>query len=776
MHTYSKKVWSFKLSRLALAVAVAASSGAAFAATPAANQLPGQGAVDAQSPTKALGAVSIDTAKGTMTVPLKGNTVIDWGNGGTAINPSGVKGFNIGSKATVGFTGGSVLNIDQSGLPSGIFGHLNGTGSVFVANLSGVTVGPQAKINAGGVVGLLSNASVNGSKFNGQAGSISYGPTGRAVTVDAGSTVRGNSVFIAGGGQVNVDLTGITASGARGVTLQSGLSNLDQAASAHAANTMTMTGYTRAPVMVKAAGTVTNDGDPDHWVALKNGSFVDGSLINNGRLKSEGTLTVAMQGSHPTGGDFTNNATGIFSGHDVTAAGPIVNSGHFTATNLMAKGSSTGGLAPSVTNNAGASMDVTQLTTGAGMRNDGTFHANYATVHGDLVNNGGKADGGTFVVHKDLTATNEVTNNGDITVTGRATVGNPFPAGDALQNGTDGRFTAGYLVASQGQIDNQGTLIVNHSLTGAADNGMVTNTGYLRAGSITANSGLSNDGQIIDYGNLDATRPNVDSYSVNNGKGGHILTEGTLNTSGAVNNLGSFTINGRGQGRGTVDGNFWNRGTFTEGHGSLLITGGGLQNQAGTFRVPGTLTVSNQFTNGHGVALAAVNNAKGATLDVGTLNTVRPEGSTATGVGGVDNNGTLATTGNIYLAGDLTNGGKVTGAALVGQGNLTNLEKTGASVKLVHSLDLDGSLINQGGTVTTGGGVKLGGNLNSWGKVESAGYVTVAGNASNSGTVQSTGGSIRVDGTVANSGSLIAHGTVTSGRTDPIGGTVIEHK
>ena len=106
-----------------------------------------------------------------------GRAVIQWGGNtynaltGPNSESKNAGGFNVGKNATLVFTAnqsnGAILNIDNSGSPSEIFGQLIAndlagfTPSLYVANTNGIIVGPDANIAVPQGIGLI-GASMTG--------------------------------------------------------------------------------------------------------------------------------------------------------------------------------------------------------------------------------------------------------------------------------------------------------------------------------------------------------------------------------------------------------------------------------------------------------------------------------------------------------------------------------------------------------------------------------------------------------------------------------------
>jgi filamentous hemagglutinin family protein len=169
-------------------------AGCAYAATPAASQLPTGGVVKA-------GQASIASQGSRMDVVQTTNrAVIEW------------KTFDLGRDAQVNFTqpgaGSVVLNRVLDTQPSQIFGRLRANGQVFLSNPSGVYFSPTARVEVGGIV--ATSARIDDADFmNGRMRFDAAGTTGgivnegnlsaarRGYVALLGSTVRNDGVVVA---------------------------------------------------------------------------------------------------------------------------------------------------------------------------------------------------------------------------------------------------------------------------------------------------------------------------------------------------------------------------------------------------------------------------------------------------------------------------------------------------------------------------------------------------------------------------------------------------
>lgn len=412
---YTISGWN--VAALAAAITLALSSAPAHASI-GWHQLPGHGAIVSGDVT--VGAASNGTQ--TITIGNSGasapaDAVINWGSG-TDINASLPAGFNLGSNALLTFndgTGGqgaAVLNIDNSGNPSQILGQLVGNGtSIFVANDNGIIVGSAGKISSTASVGLIGNTLRSGAagNFDGTLGSIAYAGNGGGVTVSKGARVSGTSVLVAGGGNVNVNLSAFTGPSGS-TTLSAGIASQGSGAPNNSGATLSTSGAMpsgRSLAGFNSAGTALNTG------TLKLGSYsVAGLFTNqgtltlpasNGAVWNKGTLSSAVgttfrsltndghfygTGSINVHGDLTNNGTISGASYINAIDGSIDNTGQMLGVKYVSTQSDgywQAGAYYSITN-SGLISSNTQLTIDANRTDHYLTNANTST--GSFVNTG----------------------------------------------------------------------------------------------------------------------------------------------------------------------------------------------------------------------------------------------------------------------------------------------------------------------------------------------------------------------------------------------------
>ncbi|HEV2623233.1 MAG TPA: filamentous hemagglutinin N-terminal domain-containing protein [Frateuria sp.] len=343
------RISGFTVAAMAAAVSLALASSPARANV-SQGQLPGQGTIVSGHVSAGAAGVGTQTIViGNASDTSGANAVINWGSGGP-INPTGPAGFNLGPGSQLTFndgTGGygaAVLNIDSSGNPSQIFGQLIGNGtSIFVANSNGIIVGAGAKISSTAGVGLIGNTTLSGtgSDFGGTAGSIAYTGTGGDVTVLKGASISGTSVLIAGGGNVNVDLSAFTgASG--GTSLSAGLASSNAGAA----------GVNNANASLTTSGAMpsgrTLGGFDSGGSALNTGTLVLGNYSVAGLFTNQGKLTIpTTNGAMWNQGTLTSTVSTTFTsltndgtfntlhGITVQGGGNLANTGTITGAQLI---------------------------------------------------------------------------------------------------------------------------------------------------------------------------------------------------------------------------------------------------------------------------------------------------------------------------------------------------------------------------------------------------------------------------------------------------------
>ncbi|QSR88121.1 hypothetical protein IT6_06950 [Methylacidiphilum caldifontis] len=344
-------------------------------AVPGLGQLPGHGTIATGSATYQNVTQNGFTNAATLTV--SGNTAILWGSSGGTLNVTGSgSGFNVGSSAYLSITaasnGSSLLNVDTTGSPSYIMGTINVTSAIplFVANGSGVVVGPNAIITAPGGLGLLGyDLSGQASSFN---GTVSVTPTtvGSFVNVQSGATLNasGASLLIAAP-TVNVGIATSTSLvgtyGPNPISILAGYYfNQYYPSRGRYAEYGAPTPITNA-IAGATPGSITISGPTSGFYAFPSGNPTGTLLLSSGNIITSGNLSLSGVGrlewgtfnpSNLAAATFTNNGTIVWTAPGIThqlTTGSLVNNGTIQAgtSDVIIN---VGG---SITNNSGATID-----------------------------------------------------------------------------------------------------------------------------------------------------------------------------------------------------------------------------------------------------------------------------------------------------------------------------------------------------------------------------------------------------------------------------------
>lgn len=589
----STKKQQFRVKPLAaavgLAMAVPFMISSAFAVTQ--GNLPVNGVVATGSATFTVTSGSAgnfsQTAAATVTVSAN-NTVIDWNatDKSATLNPDAsgsYGGFNVGSNATltINGSGDNVLNVDTTGNPSDLYGTINGTANVFVANANGIVVGNGATISLP-VIGLLGS---NTTKFDTSGNlPISFSGTSGSVDVNSGAVVSG-TLIVAGSGTVNVDSTNpnlllpsTVIGGASGTLATSGAftpAYSDPAGGSSvtlssAPTTVNLAiGSATSPIQQGAVGTVYANGDINNSGDITaTGLYFTGTLSNSGILQ-----TSFIEG--PSG----NNNSGIYNNSTLAAPmGNIANSGSITNGGVN-NGTSTNGTATSgfnvdvagsfvntgtisVGGTSSSNMGSPLIVTAGSINNSGTINLAstnsgysqlYMTATSGSLTMGGTLNAATLTT-TDLSASTVAGNSLNVNTTISETnpgylntgtfsgfnvnVNAPVTAGTAQDNGVI-KVTVGgapgaqmgvLSIASVGTLSAVGTTNGNSSVKVSADSAPYN---VNLAGSVSGNKvSFLNAYNVQGAGLITADNLTIDAMgSVNNPNGGGNASNGWLTNS-----------------------------------------------------------------------------------------------------------------------------------------------------------------------------------------------------------------------------------------------------
>jgi fibronectin-binding autotransporter adhesin len=410
---------------------------------------------------------------------------------------------------------------------------------------------------------------------------------------------------------------------------------------------------------------------------------------------------------------------------------------------------------------------------------------------GELANEGTLASvyvAGTLASEGSITGT--VTNFGTVSNLG-SIGGGLVNAGTASNHGTvqGGAGNSGTIENTgtiNGPIDNSGVLLSSGTLTGALTNragGIVTLAGVL-------DGSVGNSGTITLTGTTTGIGALVQDTQGEFDLAGFDTTIGSLAGDGSVL-LGTATLTvGSSNETTTFDGAIFGSGGLVKtGEGNLTLTGvnaftGDTRIDSGSLilgaagEVAGQVRNSDYFENA-GIVKGRLINARNA-VSTGTIEGgLSVLGGSTTDLAGTVN-GTIESTGNILLIGDLSSNG----TAVMSEGAITRVDVgttwtgltgfTNSSASIL-GLYIDGTLVVDG-TVTNSvdattnvvsGGTLTAHKIANQGKVDNAG--TLNGAITSGGTLINSG---TINGTVTNAGVLASTGTLAGNLINRTGGTV----
>jgi fibronectin-binding autotransporter adhesin len=635
----------------------------------------------------------------------------------------------------------------------------------------------------------------------------------KASTLDGGTLANGGKVFVEGATSVT---TGITTSAGSLIRLQGnsaystavltvasaftnngGIVLTDSNSSYGATLNVTSGALTNAPsatidvlvgtggprtlgVQLGNQGTLTVNQD----LAL---ARVSAQHSNSGAISlAGGNLTISQSGTLPsfaTSGSITMGASDSLklSSGTVSYVSGSINGGTLslsstavtatqsfsTATAGLSLASSTWGGTGTLTIASGTTIFWRASAINAPLVNQGTLVVNGASAFNGAVTNASGAtlrpEGNSSYSTANLTVANSFTNSGAIVLTDinssyGATI--TMPAGAALTNAAGATIQS--AVGTLGprtlalELNNQGTLTLNRSLTLARASAAHTNSGTIDL--VSGNLSINQSGTAPSFTNTGSmTIATGDSVKVSSGAlnlNGGTISGGTLSltstavtaaqdfsTATAALSLASSTWGGAGTltiaPSTTV---FWrasainaplvNQGTLVVNGASTFngsvtnVSGATLQPEGNSSYSTAVLTVANSFTNNGAIVLTDINSSYGATITM-------PAGGTLTNAPGATIDAAVGTLGPRTLAVELNNQGTLT----LNRG--LTLGRASAAHLNSGAIDLAGGdlTINQSGTTpsfTNTGAINIGSGDSV--KVSSGAFNYTSGTISGAGT------------------------------------------
>src|SRR5580658_602797 len=724
-------------------------------------------------------------------VSLVNSGTINSNSSGNTLGIGG-SGASLANTGIIEATGGGTLILSPTNPLDNQNGVVRATGAGSTVEIADATIqGGTLTTSNGGVMETASgNATLNGS-------------TNGAITLSDGSTyTAGTTALTAIVGTLNLGTSTGSNFALTGQLQLTGNTTLSGPGTLTMTNTTGQNPYTAQIGTNGSSYTLTNDSTIQGagLIGSDVGSLYDYvSLTNNGTVNATGgTLTIA--GNSTT---TTNNGTmAVQAGSTLTITDAFSNFN--STTNTLTGGTYDVNGGTFQFNNANIVTNAADIIlAGAGSQivdqNNNNALANFAT----------NAAGGIFQLGagRSFTTAGNFTNNGSLIVgsgdlfkvtgsltnfaSSTLTGGSYFDAG-TLQFGASGTgiatndakitlSTAGWSMINLGG----GNLLTNLATNdGGASFTVANGASYTTAGAF-ANAGtldLENGGALKVAGTLTNTST-VSTNGTNQGGAANTLT-----VTGALINSGSGVVE-IGENNDTSDvanvGLLANSSTVTVGtgatlnltaagtdtnSGSITLTGGTLDMQAGSFtnsstidlEQKGTLTITGNLTNSGTITTNNANLGGGA-------NTITVTGTLTNNTGDSVTIGAHSDTSDVASVGVLTNPGTVTvdkGAALhlTGAGTDTNtgtITVTNGTLTLATGADLD---MEEGGKRAVTGTLTNAGTISTnEANLGGPNTITVSGKVTNSSGANITVGANNDTSDTATFGSIANSGTVTVG-------------
>ncbi len=696
-----------------------------------------------------------------------GSLLVDGDAGGNATLNSDVQNQGGGSLTVDGRIIGTVQNqafgtIDLNNIL---------TGSVVNAGDGTVrgTISGDLTNNAAGILTVDGGLAVTGAIENNRLNST----TAAEMTVSGGN-LTGATITNAGDLTVN----SLRTLEATSVTAPYGVTNEND-------GKLTVDGTVKADVLNRSTGTLDLNGTVTGRLVNQGGGDIRGLI--SGDFDNRDTADLAVDGSLTVTGNVTN------AGKLEVEATRKLTTGNLVQNNGTGKLTLNGELAANLNNVLNG-----QVTLGTNGKISGYFtNLGKADLGGAITGALGNGTTGTMTVANDLSASQLVTNDNELTV-------------DALRN----------LTAAAG-VQNNDLLTVNGTVTGVVTNAAGATVEMGSNGEIDGaltNSGIGNlSGKVTGALTNDATgtmtikrdtiaESTVDNHNTMNVNTGRTLTAdvssgvvnkagATLNINGTVDakvgntNTGIVNLNSDGKIIGTLS-NFGTANvagtvqgsTVNQGIGVINSNGGNFQGSVtndGTFNILANTQIAGAFENNNVLNQLTGNNLS---LDVSTTFTnngtidAGGTGSLSVTAETIELSNTSVVSGDVSFFGNISNNGIIIyDVDTTLSGSLTNTAS--GDVTVAAEVDADGAMItNQGQFAVTDVG-----DLKGVSMLTNSGTMTIAsgGNVNAETTTNQSGGELtnsgRLNSDVLNEtgGTLTSTGTIVGDVTNDAGATAV---
>ena len=509
-------------------------------------------------------------------------------------------------------------------------------------------------------------------------------------------------------------------------------------------------------------------------VYMNGGTLNAETLENNNIISNDATInTVNFTNYGNVSGTGTTNITG-----DSLNAGTITQ-GLVTIDN-NATFDNNGLLAANVSNASGSTLNSDPDDLGGNVANDGTLNLNAAgtltidvtgagetNIKGDLDNQGSitqtdiNIDSGVVVTTNasNMTATNEIANEGVINYTGGTTNNTITGTGRVDITGyvTNGGDITQTTVSNTGVFTNNGTVTANlnnsHDIEGTGSittgTGISSNSGNITQATIENNGTFDNTGHITLSGaltNNDTFNTNADLLTA----AGGIANEGNLNITGGTNaneitgtngvvNFSNTVVNNGNITNDTVNntGNLTNNALITANVANSGTLNSNAANIDGDINNTGTYEITGG-TNTNDITGSGTTSILGDTINNGSITqdtvTIASTGALATAADTVTAN--IANAGTLTWNADSTNSNVITGSGVlnVAADVTNNASVTQESVNVSGTLTTNADLIaSNNGIYNTGDVVLTGGTNNN--AINGTGDLEITGDVANNALV-----------------------------------------
>ncbi|MFM6132411.1 MAG: beta strand repeat-containing protein, partial [Sphaerospermopsis kisseleviana] len=601
---------------------------------------------------------------------------------------------------TAGFTGGTA---------TGTFSFSESSGNIFLSYAAPVTstiytwnVGAGAWSSGGNWTNTTPPT---------EGASIIFAGAGGSSTNNQVSAIAGLTFSNAATGSYTIE--------GNALTISNGIAN--NSSSAQTVNNNLTLG---APQIFNAAagnltvgGTVDNDGN----ALTVDGTFnvaLDGAISDAGGIVKQGDGTLTLGGNNTFAGPLAaNGGTTLVNGTQATTTVNVGGGTLLLGGNSRLADGATLTLSTGTVNLGGFSDTVATFNQSGGVFTNGTLTATTYGLSGGTV--GGTLSGGTANVTGGITLSGAINSTLNVNSGGSATASGT--AGGAVNINTGGTFT----LAAAERIGNSSAVTVDAGT-------LATATFNDTVGSVV----LTNNGSITGTGTITAG-----TYTLNGGTVGANLGTGT-----ATSSAGTTTLNGTLAGDLAVSGGTVNLGSADRiGSSSAVTVSSGTLGLGANNDTVGNFTITGGTLGGSGILTASTYALQGGNVNaaLGTGAVTVSGGTTALGSAGRLNSASTLT----VDSGQITLGGSETVASLAGSGGTValganTLTAGGGNASTTYS----GVFTGAGTVAKTGtGSLTLGGDNSSYAgtvNLQAGAIIAAHNNALGSSAITVTNGSL----------------------------------